>query len=316
MFVAAVVARGQTPTVVQALPTRTLVAGGASASIHLRDYFGLPTVTGPVVQFDTSKGKFNVELFSADTPKTAANFVSYTRRGAYVNSFVHRTVNNFVIQGGGFVLNGNSVDPIVTDPPIENEAKFSNTRGTIAMAKTPVGPHTATSQWFINLKNNATPLDTENGGYTVFGRVLGTGMTVVDAIAAVPTYNASATLGAAFGELPLLNNELIAANFVMSSIRSAPVFPEVASATSALAFSATSSNPAVAAVEVVASTLMVKPIAAGSTIVTARVVDPNGNAQQTSFTATVVGDPSFITEPVSQAVAQGGGGTLSAAATG
>ena len=309
--------RAQTPTVIQALPTRTLVAGGASASIHLRDYFSLPTVTGPVVQFDTLKGKFNVELTINDTPKTVVNFAGYINRGAYTNSIVHRSEANFVIQGGGWALNGSGLDPIPTQPPIENEFKFSNTRGTLAMAKTDIGPHTATSQWFINLKDNSTPLDTNNGGYTVFGRVLGTGMTVVDAIAAMPVFDKSGNLGAAFTKMPLLADPLIVQNLALvSSIRIVPLYAEIAYASSAVTFTATSNNPSVAAVEITASTLTVKPLAAGSAVVTARAIDTNGNPAEASFNVTVVGDPLFITDPVSQAVAHEGGTTLTAAATG
>ncbi len=322
MVLGSVALRAQTtlPALTQALPTRTLVAGGASASIHLREHFAIAGVGGNLVQFDTSKGKFNVELFSVDTPKTVANFLKYTNRGDYSNNFIHRSVTDFVIQGGGFGHDGTDYTVVATDPPIENEPKFSNTRGTIAMAKTSLGPHTATSQWYINLKNNATPLDSDNGGYAVFGRVLGTGMTVVDQIAAVPVYNASAVFGSAFNQMPLVNYDNqtglpAPANLVFSRIRAIPAYPEMASESSALTFSASSSDPAVATVEITASTLTIKPIATGTAVITARATDTNGNPVETTFTATVAAGPTFTTPPTDRIVAGGEGTSLSVVAS-
>ena len=115
-------------------------------------------------------------------------------------------MSNFIIQGGGFTytgpvaVNSFSLDSISTGTPIANDPKLSNLRGTIAMAKTS-SPDSATSQWFINLSNNANSLDvaSNSGGFTVFGQVLGDGMQVVDAIAALTLLNG----GAPFGELPI-----------------------------------------------------------------------------------------------------------------
>jgi peptidyl-prolyl cis-trans isomerase A (cyclophilin A) len=136
-----------------------------------------------------------------------ANFLSvYAIPGAYADSVVHRSVSNFVIQGGGFTytgpvaVNSFSLDSIPTGTPVANDPKLSNVRGTIAMAKTS-NPDSATSQWFINLSNNANSLDvaTNAGGFTVFGQVVGDGMQVVDAIAALTRLNG----GGVFAELPI-----------------------------------------------------------------------------------------------------------------
>jgi cyclophilin family peptidyl-prolyl cis-trans isomerase len=88
----------------------------------------------------------------------------------------------------------------MTNPAVTNEPVYSNVRGTIAMAKLGNDPNSATSQWFINLANNAANLDDQNGGFTVFGEVTA-GMDVVDAIAALPLYD----FGSAFTNLPLQN---------------------------------------------------------------------------------------------------------------
>jgi peptidyl-prolyl cis-trans isomerase A (cyclophilin A) len=159
-----------------------------------------------VVEIRTSLGIIEVNLFDSTTPETVANFLSYANSGAYANNVIHRSVSNFVIQGGGFTYTGPidvgsfSLDSISTGTPVANDPKISNVRGTIAMAKTS-NPDSATSQWFINLSNNADSLDvaTNAGGFTVFGQVVGDGMQVVDAIAALTRLNG----GGAFAELPI-----------------------------------------------------------------------------------------------------------------
>lgn len=146
--------------------------------------------TNPIVRFETNLGNIDVELYADRAPKTVANFLSYMNKGAYTNSIIHRTVANFVIQGGGYRLSTSSVDPIPSDAPVVNEFGVSNTRGTIAMAKQEGNPNSATNQWFFNLRDaNAANLDAQNGGFTVFGKITSdAGLVIMDRIAAVPTY--------------------------------------------------------------------------------------------------------------------------------
>ena len=102
------------------------------------------------------------------------------------------------------MLSTNSLSPVATDAPIMLEAGLANSRGTLAMARTPE-PNSATSQWFFNVAYNPA-LD---GNYAVFGSVIGSGgLSVLDTLGAVPVYNATADLGATFGELPLTQPEL------------------------------------------------------------------------------------------------------------
>ena len=156
-----------------------------------------------IVRLQTTLGVVDIQLFDSAAPITVANFLAYVNSGAYDNTFIHRSVPGFIIQGGGYALGStpNSTTPLTAQPPIANEfsAARSNLRGTIAMAKLGGDPNSATCEWFINLANNSANLDNQNGGFSVFGRVLGNGMDVIDAIAALPIVNA----GGPFSDLPL-----------------------------------------------------------------------------------------------------------------
>ncbi len=151
------------------------------------------------VQFQTSLGEFEVVLFDQEVPLTVANFLSYVEGDSYTDSIVHRSIPGFVVQGGGFIWQDDLVTDLVTDNPVMNEPVYSNVSGTIAMAKLASDPNSATSQWFINLDDNSENLDRSNGGFTVFGQVVGAGMDVVNAISDVPTFN----FGGAFTNFPL-----------------------------------------------------------------------------------------------------------------
>ena len=155
-----------------------------------------------IVRFETVLGNIDVRLYDTKTPLTTQNFMNYVDDGDFNDTFFHRSVPGFVIQGGGYKFtDGAGVSSVPQDPAVMNEFGLSNLRGTIAMAKLSSGPNTATNQWFFSLADNSANLDNQNGGFTVFGRVLGTGMTVVDAIAAIPRFNA----GSPFDSLPLRN---------------------------------------------------------------------------------------------------------------
>lgn len=137
-----------------------------------------------MIRFNTNHGSIDIELDFLNAPKTAANFERYARDGFFNGTLFHRVIPGFVIQGGGMTSGMNSK---TTRDPIENEADngLKNLRGTLSMARTG-DPHSASSQFFINLVDNAF-LDfkskTPSGwGYAVFGKVVN-GMDVVDRIA-------------------------------------------------------------------------------------------------------------------------------------
>lgn len=139
----------------------------------------------PRVVIETSAGNIEIMLRPDVAPESVANFLSYAEDDFYQGTIFHRVIPGFMIQGGGFT---ETMERKSTGGPIKNEAKptVKNLRGTIAMARTNA-PDSATSQFFINLVDNAYLNAGPNGaGYTVFGRVT-EGMGVVDAIAAKPT---------------------------------------------------------------------------------------------------------------------------------
>ncbi len=141
-----------------------------------------------MIKLTTSHGDILIELDADKAPLTAANFEQYVRDGHYDGTLFHRVINGFMIQGGGYTSDFSEKR---TRAPIENEAKngLKNTAGTLAMARTNQ-PHSATSQFFINVSTNGF-LDCpgqDGWGYCVFGRVV-EGMDVVDAIKGVATGN-------------------------------------------------------------------------------------------------------------------------------
>jgi peptidyl-prolyl cis-trans isomerase A (cyclophilin A) len=162
-----------------------------------------------VVDVTTSIGNFSIELFDSAAPATVANFLSYVTSGRYNGAFIHRSVPGFVIQGGLFSINQTTgvLAPIQLDPPVVNEYNQPNSRGTLAMAKVGGDPNSANSQWFVNLADNGSALDERNnGGFTVFGRVLGDGMTIFDTIATLPRVNLQLPfLGSPLADFPLQN---------------------------------------------------------------------------------------------------------------
>ncbi len=186
----------------------------AATSVNLATSFDDNLTTGLVARFRLSNSiggntVINVLLFDqagAGAPLSVTNFQNYVNNGRYSNSIIHRSISNFIIQGGGFTTNNLAVSPIPSNAAIQNEfsVQRSNVRGTLAFAKVGGNPNSATNQWFFNLGNNSANLDNQNGGFTVFGQVLSSAdLAALDAIAAVPTYNFT-NLNSAFSDLPAI----------------------------------------------------------------------------------------------------------------
>ena len=137
------------------------------------------------VRLATSVGEIVVELAPDKAPKSVDNFLQYVKAGHYDGTIFHRVIDGFMIQGGGFTpdLNQKAVRAPI---PLEARNGLSNTRGSLAMARTPA-LNSATAQFFINVADNPM-LDSAGGGYAVFGKVV-EGMDVVDKIKAVAVGN-------------------------------------------------------------------------------------------------------------------------------
>lgn len=155
--------------------------------------------SGELVRMHTNAGDIDVQLLPASAPNTVNNFLTYALSGAYDNSIIHRSVKNFVIQGGGYKQDFSAIPQ---NSPIINEYSLSNIRGTIAMAKMDGSPDSATDQWFFNVVDNSSNLNNNNGGFTVFGRVANAAsLAVMDKIAALPI--ASNILASPFDAIPI-----------------------------------------------------------------------------------------------------------------
>ncbi len=161
-----------------------------------------------MVRLETALGPVDIRLFDRQAPATVANFLGYVRSGAYTQSFVHRSVSGFIVQTGGYTWSqGAGPAKIPAGPPVVNEFSLtrSNLRGTVAMAKLGGNPNSATTEWFVNVANNAANLDNQNGGFTVFGQVTAPGLAVVDRVAALAKLNFSNCFvnGGAFTDVPM-----------------------------------------------------------------------------------------------------------------
>ncbi len=178
----------------------------------------LPAAAQTMVRVQTTEGPIDLTLKDAETPLTVANFLGYVQRLQYDAGIFHRLARGFVLQGGGFNWNDSAtakLSSVTTTGSVQNEYSPSrpNVRGTVAMAKVGGNPNSATSQWFVNLKDNTTILnESQNGGFTVFATVTAPSMAIVDRLAAYEVVNAagcgtafggSSSSTSALGELPL-----------------------------------------------------------------------------------------------------------------
>ncbi len=216
-----------------ASPARRTIYQGGTTNGPIADYVSDPAYKRVLLQ--TSLGDVLLRLFQSEAPLTVANFLRYVQDGKYAGTFFHRSLAGFVVQGGGYRLGSDGTEHLTTYAPVANEFGRSNLRGTLAMAKTDGDPNSATSEWFFSLADNSANLDYQNGGFTVFGEVAGSGMTVVDAIAALTVTH----LSDAFPDLPVqaVHDPVQVADLVY--ITTAAVQPDD------LAFTVTSAPPGV-----------------------------------------------------------------------
>lgn len=320
--VSAIWGQSTVPTVTQAIPAQALVMAGPAVTLDLRNFITVPGVnaTSDIVQFVTYAGRFNVELRRDAAPRHVDNFLTYVRASDYTNTFFHRAASFeggavSIVQGGGFRIAGDNVTEIPRRAPVALEYNLANARGTLAAART-TDVNSATTEWYFNVRDNSTILNQNNGGgYTVFGRVLGTGMTVVDQISQLPRANVTP-----FTDLPLRSfaggTIVPSAHLaVINSVSAVTLFP-TGGGPSAVDLSVQNSAPSVVSTTLSGSTLTLTPGTGGSATIVIRAVDTNGNAAQTSFVVDVAAvQPAFVTHPLSQTAAAGSTVVLRATAT-
>ncbi len=288
--------RPNSPPFVSSPIADVAVAANASpTTIDLSGNFSDPDIGDSTITLNTNDGPINVELFDKQAPRTVANFLNYVTSGRYDNSIFHRLVPGFVLQGGGFTFSNDGVNTtlpaIATDPAVQNEPGISNTQGTLAMAKLGNDPNSATDQFFFNLADNSSNLDHQNGGFTVFGKILGPAdQAILNQLAATPTQDKSSA-NSAFSQIPLVNytgtnfpSDANAGNFLLVSNVVVDSRPE--SLTYAVVGN---TNPALvtAAVNNERLTLTYAPGITGSSVITVQATDSFGATVQTSFNVTV-----------------------------
>lgn len=235
----------------------------------------------------TTMGVMDIILYSEATPATVKNFLNYAESGKYDSSFFHRSVANFVIQGGGYGTDGTSYSKVITAAAVKNEPGVSNQAGTVAMAKLGGNPDSATSQWFVNVADNSANLDFQNGGFTVFGRVTAPGLAVARAINDLPVGDYSFPVGAGgerLEDVPVnaTNPPITPDPTTLVKILSvAPVAP--------LRYIVASSNEAVATAVIEGGSVRVNGTGAGSATITVKAIDLDGEEISRGFNVQVSG---------------------------
>lgn len=208
-----------TSTLIESIPGQQISGSTDSSVITLSNHFDDPEISGSVVSVETPAGTFHIETFDDVTPVSVQNFLGLIESGNYDNSIFHRLNPAFVLQGGGFRFEGDAtqLSSVVNNGTIVNEfdnwfhpdiggldaGTALNVRGTLSYAKQGGDADSATSQFFVNLADNSENLDNQNGGFTVFARVIYDGLDVVDQLAASTVVNA----GGAFTTLPVVDWE-------------------------------------------------------------------------------------------------------------
>lgn len=315
------------------IPAVTLGAG-TQFFLPLADKFVDPEFER-AVRLNTTVGNIDLMLYESLAPEAVKNFMGYVESGAYDGVIFHRSVEDFIVQGGGFVpiQAPNYFSTVTKRPSPLNEPGISNLRGTVAHAKVGGNPDSATHDFFFNLEDNSLKegieLDNQNAGFTAFARVAGNGMEKVDGIAALPTgsYGTSTaseiiidyaryTTGSALTDVPM--NVTGAAPVAMDV--NATVQIRSAREIGAFDYALENSDPAIARVALASDgRLRLDGLAPGSTTIKVLAKDLDNNPLEQTFTVTVIKGhklPVITRQPVSVAVLPGKKATLRVTATG
>jgi cyclophilin family peptidyl-prolyl cis-trans isomerase len=335
---------GQAPSLTSPIGNQSINFSAGPTTIDLQGHFTYTGTSNPIARFETVEGDFDVELLQNAAPKHVENFKAYANDGPssvvdnvrtvrnFDNSFIHRSSSleskdNLpdidlapkVLQGGSFKIDDGFRRGITPKEFVPLEYNQPNARGTLAAARTN-DPNSATSGWFFNVADNSTAFAPVNGagGYTVFGRVIGAGLEVLDRMAAVRRYR----FAESFLEFPLRNytsgpvtdDKLL----LINRVRVLPIQPAAdGSAPGVLVYSATSTSTGIVEPRLVGRTLELIPRAPGTATVTVSARDARGTPATTTFNVQVTSVGPVITQaPRAQTVAPGGTATFSVTATG
>ncbi|MBB5032490.1 MBG domain-containing protein [Prosthecobacter vanneervenii] len=299
------------------ISSQTLASGG-NTSISLTDKFSDPD-SESAVRLITNMGNMDFILYNTATPNTVTNFLSYVNNASYSGNYngavFHRSVPGFVIQGGGFkVLSSpNNFTSITTTASPTNEPGISNLTGTVAMAKLGSDPNSATDQFFVNLADNSSNLDNQNGGFTVFARVAGSGMTTANAIAALPTVsstvNVDGTANTSLTNWPVTSGSTMDTTKMVTITSAAPV--------AVLSYSVTgNTNSSAVSASISGTNLQINGVAGGQSNVTVTATDLDGNTVSQTFAVTVNQAPSITSAAPSANGAVGSAYSFTYTATG
>ncbi len=295
-----------TPILTQEIAPKAGSPSGQIVTVDLTEHFD---VANPVVRFVTTSGEVLVEMLPDVAPLNVANFLSYVDNGTYNNTVIHRsavfdrtTTTAAIVQGGGYKLPAPVMLPVEHQDPVVLEPVLHNTRGTLAAARTAESVDSATAEWYFNVADNTRALgtietDEETGeeisntpAYTVFGQVVG-GMDTVDALANLPRTN----IGSIFQDFPYrdyaFDRPMNVDNTIqVSKVERASVYPD--SGSGLLEFFVESSDPAIAGVTIVGSTLRIQPgpkLGVASILIGARTLTGSEVSRHFEFTVSAEG---------------------------
>ena len=277
--------------VVKAVFTAVGLAPAETKSISLIGKFEDPDTTS-AARLNTSSGTVDIILYSLATPGSVTNFLSYLNNGRYNNGFFHRSVADaagtlYIVQGGGYQHTAESGFTRVTKgAAIPNEPGISNLKGTVAMAKVGGNPNSATSEFFVNLSDvNASNLDVQNEGFTVFGRVSTPTLAVMEGVNALTKKNYTVLIGT--GTQPLTDVPITSPSTAVPI--DAALLVKVPSVTipPLLTYEIVSQNSAIATAALVGNNINLVGVAAGSTTITVTATDLDGQSVPQTFVVTV-----------------------------
>jgi cyclophilin family peptidyl-prolyl cis-trans isomerase len=291
------------PVLNHSIADQSVTVGSSSILLSMANSFGMEAIDDQVVRFTSQFNNsgapivMDMALFSNRSPITRTNFLKYVADGDYVNSFIHRSVSNFVIQGGASRVVNNAFAAVPTDPPISNEFGVSNTLGTISMAKAGYSPNSATSQWFVSLGANSDNLDNQNGGFTVFGRLTRSTLSSAQLFGNT-SYFPTFDYGGIYNELPLfdthvVNNIQFGELILFTNVSLVALPLNQAGESAVLTYSILSnSNPTVATAAIQSSALVLTPVnlQVGVAYITVRATDSVGNTVDDTFSYSIIND--------------------------